>query len=234
VNQNNLENAIRWCIDNNQISLIHIVKVLLYQKRWEVFYEEKSFRYYSKWPFCLTNIPSGLRRLLLEGTDYDLTNAIGQFVMESTKNNGLDDFPLAKEYLMFPKKTRLDLISVLGVSNIQAKKILHASLNGACRIPSSISNGVSSLTSIVDIPTSLMFVEHFKDLLKELSKLRRKIATNNKDFMMKYFEWEKKQIQQIFGGTGLIMHDGIDGCCSLTSIPNFIEITTADIREQWK
>lgn len=218
INKQNRQKAIDWCFENNKLHLIRPVKVLTSARIWEVFYVEKTSRFYAIWPYCLTNWPSQLRNILLNGVNYDLTNAIGQFILEQLGEK-LDAYPDAKTYLENPKKTRDDLILILGVNQTQAKKILHATVNGARVSESSIVNEQSSLLEIVDKEIALEFVKKFSSLVGQLKQIRKLIAPTNKLFIRQYFEWEKQKTGLFFSGSGLIMHDGIDGCSLTTIIP---------------
>lgn len=218
INKQNRQKAIDWCFENNKLHLIRPVKVLTSARIWEVYYVEKTSRFYATWPYCLTNWPSELRNILLNGVNYDLTNAIGQFILEQLGDK-LQAFPDAKAYLENPKKTRDDLIYALDLSPVQAKKLLHATVNGARVSEISILNDKSSLLEIVEKNTALEYVKLFNNLVSQLKHIRKMIASSNKLFIRKYFEWEKQKTGLFFSGSGLIMHDGIDGCSLTTIIP---------------
>ena len=217
-NRENVQAAVQWCIDNKKFHLIRPVRILLQHRIWEVYYVEKSHRYYAMWPFCLTNWPSALRRLILIGVDYDLTNSIGQFILEKVGAD-VSKFPEAMDYLNNPNSTRDQLVEKLGITQKQAKKILHATVNGASITMNSLERGTSALLDIADLECMKKYVCIFKDLTTQLKNLRKKIAPNNKLFMRSYFEWEQQKTGTFFSGTGLIMHDGIDGCSLSTVIP---------------
>lgn len=214
----NGDKAVQWCIDNKKFHLIRPVRILMQHRMWEVFYVEKSNRFYATWPFCLTNWPSELRKMILNGVDFDLTNAIGQFILEKAGTN-IIKYPAAKHYLEEPSSIRQQLMKKLRIDEKQAKKVLHATLNGANIAANSIKLGKSALLTIIDEVTAIKYVNTFGPLINQLKVLRKNIAPNNKQFMRSYFEWEQQKTGTFFSGTGLIMHDGIDGCSLSTVIP---------------
>ena len=218
IQKQNLNAAVKWCIDQRKFHLIVPVRILMTQQFWEVFYKEKTNRYYAIWPFCLTNWPSELRRLILSGVDYDLNNAIGQFVLESMGPE-ITKYPDAHEYLTEPKRTRSKLEAVLNIDADQAKKVLHATVNGCGTSPTMIRRGKSALSQIINESQAVKYVDFFAPLIKQLKRIRNHIAPDRKSFMRAYFAWEKSKTGTFFNGTGLIMHDGIDGCSISTIIP---------------
>lgn len=218
VQRANLNAAVKWCIDHRKFHLIVPVRILMTKDFWEVFYREKTHRYYATWPFCLTNWPSELRRLILSGVDFDLNNAIGQFVLESVGSE-ISKYPEAGEYLTEPKKARAKLCALLNVDGEQAKKVLHATVNGCGTSETMIKRGKSALTQIINESQALKYIECFSPLIKQLKQIRKAIAPDRKSFMRAYFAWEKSKTGTFFNGTGLVMHDGIDGCSISTIIP---------------
>lgn len=218
IRRENRQRAIDWCVEHKKFHLITPVRILMTRLLWTVHYAEKSNRYYAKWPFCLTNWPGALRRIILSGVDFDLTNSIGQFVLEKIGAD-MENYPAAKFYLENPDKVRETLVGTLGIDTKQAKKVLHATVNGAAITPSSIVGKNSALVDIITQEQALRYVETFKDLVSQLKTLRKKIAPTNKAFIGEYFIWEKQKTGTLFSGTGLIMHDGIDGCSLSTVIP---------------
>jgi len=229
-----LDEAVRWCIDNRKFQFIKPVRILLSRQIWTVYYKEKSDRFFAIWPFCLTNWPGALRKIILQGVDFDITNSIGQFILEKVGEK-IDKFPVAKDYLNDSKKTRALLIAKLKIDGVQAKKVLHATTNGCSISQSSILNGKSALLDIVSQAQALEYVTLFSDLVNQLKKTRKIISPNNKEFMRQYFEWEKQKTGTFFNGTGLIMHDGIDGCSLSTIIPPEFsnEIKMSESRSVW-
>lgn len=234
IQKENLAKAIDWCVDHRKFQYIKQVRVLMSARFWEVYYVEKTNRFFAIWPFCLTNWPSPLRKLILSGVDYDLTNSIGQFILEKVGSN-ISNFKEAQEYLNDPTSARCKLIEALDITTIQAKKVLHATTNGAGVTLASINSGKSSLLQIVTPMQATLFADIFKDLIKQLKQLRNLIAPNNKEFMRAYFEWEQQKTGTFFSGTGLIMHDGIDGCSLSTVIPAeySTDIKISETRSVW-
>ena len=234
IQRENRDAAIKWCIDHRKFHYIVPVRILMTKQFWDVFYKEKTSRYYATWPFCLTNWPSELRKLLLSGVDYDLNNAIGQFVLESM-GPSISKYPDAKEYLTEPKKTRSKLMAVLNVESDQAKKVLHATVNGCGTSQTMIKRGKSALAQIINESQAIKYVDFFAPLIKQLKQIRNHIAPDRKSFMRAYFAWEKSRTGTFFNGTGLIMHDGIDGCSVSTIIPAQFagEIKQSAIRGVW-
>ena len=230
----NAQRAVDWCVENRKFQYIKPVRILMARQFWKVYYREKSFRFYAIWPFCLTNWPSALRKIILSGVDYDLINSIGQFILEKAGSE-IDKYPLAKSYLLNSKETRNNLVEVLGITETQAKKVLHATTNGASITQGSIVNGKSALLEIVNQAQALEYVVKFCDLVEQLKNVRKIIAKNNKEFMNLYFVWEQQKTGTIFSGTGLIMHDGIDGCSISTVIPPELsdEIKMSESRSVW-
>ena len=218
IRKENKDSAVQWCVDNNKIQLIKPVRILMSRLCWDVFYKKKTNRYFAIWPFCLTNWPSELRKIILSGVDYDLNNAIGQFIQECVGAK-LAEYPEAEQYLNNPNIKRKDLVDSLGITSVQAKKVLHATVNGASIAANSIKSGNSSLLQIMNAEQTLTYIEVFKDLVLQLKHVRKIIAPNAKEFMRKYFEWEEQKTGTFFNGTGLIMHDGVDGCSLSTVIP---------------
>lgn len=229
-----LDEAVKWCIDNRKFQYIKPVRILLSYRIWTVYYKEKSDRYFAIWPFCLTNWPGALRKIVLQGVDFDITNSIGQFILEKVGNK-IDKFPVAKDYLNDSKKTRNQLIAKLKIDSVQAKKVLHATTNGCSISQNCIIKGKSALLDIVSQAQALEYVTIFSDLVNQLKKVRRIISPNNKEFMRQYFEWEKQKTGTFFNGTGLIMHDGVDGCSVGTIIPPEFanEIKMSESRSVW-
>ena len=162
IEKGNLETAINWCITNRKYFLIQPVRVLMSQRFWEVYYKEKTNRYYAVWPYCLTNWPSELRRIMLSGVDFDLNNAIGQFVLERMGEN-ISKYPDAQEYLTEPKRTRAKLIGILNVDGDQAKKVLHATVNGCGTSETMIRRGKSALTKIINKSKALKKINFLAD-----------------------------------------------------------------------
>jgi hypothetical protein len=218
IQKENAQKAIDWCVETRKFQYIKAVRTLMTRRYWTIYYKEKTDRYFAIWPFCMTNWPGELRKLILSGSDIDLNNAIGQFIKD-TLGDELDKFEEAKYYLDNPKTIRDKIVNDLGISQTQAKKILHATLNGCCTTERSIINGKSALASIVERDQALAYIETFKVLIKQLKHVRKKIAPNNKQFIRAYFMWEKEKTQEYFTGTGLIMHDGVDGCSLNTIVP---------------
>lgn len=234
VRKENLDASVQWCIDHQKIQLIKPVRILMSRLCWDVYYKKKTNRFFAIWPFCLTNWPSALRKLVLSGVDYDLNNAIGQFIQEKLGDK-LQEYPEAYGYLNNPNIKRKELVEKLGIDSNQAKKVLHATVNGAAITTSAIKSKNSSLLQIMSEEQTVQYVECFKDLVQQLKHVRRLIASNTKDFMRKYFEWEEQKTGTFFNGTGLIMHDGIDGCSLSTVIPAqyYSEVKMSESRGVW-
>ena len=234
VQKGNLDEAVQWCVDNRKIQLIKPVRILMSRQYWEVYYTKKTNRFFAVWPFCLTNWPSALRRLLLSGVDYDLNNAIGLFIQEKLGEKLLD-FPEAHLYLSNPNIKRKELVDKLGIDSTQAKKVLHATVNGAAITTSAIKSGNSSLLQIMTEEQTIEYIEVFKDLVLQLKHVRKQIAPSTKDFMGQYFEWEEQKTGTFFNGTGLIMHDGVDGCSLSMVIPtqHNSEVKMSESRGVW-
>ncbi len=234
VQKHKLDEAVQWCVDNRKIQLIKPVRILMSRQYWEVYYKKKTNRFFAIWPFCLTNWPSKLRRIILSGVDYDLNNAIGLFIQEKLGEK-LQNYPEAHLYLNNPNIKRNELVIKLGIDSTQAKKVLHATVNGAAITASAIKSQNSSLLQIISESQALEYVEVFKDLVAQLKQVRKQIASNNKEFMGKYFEWEEQKTGTFFNGTGLIMHDGIDGCSLSTVVPvqGNSEVKMSESRGVW-
>lgn len=230
----NLQQALDWCVQRKKFQYIKPVRIIMSKRFWHIYYREKSNRYYAMWPFCLTTWPSSLRKLILSGVDIDLENAIGQFIAEKLGPD-LDNYPAAKFYLDNPKVIRNQLKEALGVSDKQAKQTLHATLNGASSLPSAIVRKSSSLLQFMTEEQALIYVSKYKTLISELSHIRKKIAPNNKLFMKAYREWEQQKVGTLFNGTGLIMHDGVDGVAMSTLIPTQMmkSVQISEARSCW-
>lgn len=234
IRKENLDEALDWCIEHKKIQLIKPVRILMSRRLWQVFYREKTHRYFAFWPFCLTNWPSALRKIILSGVDYDLNNSIGLFIQEKHGEN-MSKYPETKQYLENPAIKRQELVDKLGVSSVQAKKLLHATVNGAAITASAIKKAKSSLLEIVSIDQALDFIDKFKALVDELKHVRKYIAPTTAEFMQQYFAWEQQKTGSFFQGTGLIMHDGVDGCSLSTVIPAqaLIDIKMGEARGVW-
>ena len=234
VRKENLNEAVQWCVDNRKIQLIKPVRILMSRLCWTVYYKKKTNRFFAIWPFCLTNWPSALRRIILSGVDFDLNNAIGQFIQESVGAK-LAEFPEVVEYLENPNVKRTQLVEKIGINSTQAKKVLHATVNGASITNSSILNQKSSLLQIMTVDQALVFIDAFDDLIQQLKRVRKLIAPNAKGFMRAYFAWEEQKTGTFFNGTGLLMHDGIDGCSVSTVISSqaSTEIKMSEARGVW-
>ena len=234
IRKENLNEAVQWCVDNRKIQLIKPVRILMSRLCWTVYYKKKTNRFFAIWPFCLTNWPSALRRIILSGVDFDLNNAIGQFIQESVGAK-LAEFPEVVEYLENPNVKRTQLVEKIGINSTQAKKVLHATVNGASITNSSILNQKSSLLQIMTVDQALVFIDAFDDLIQQLKCVRKLIAPNAKGFMRAYFAWEEQKTGTFFNGTGLLMHDGIDGCSVSTVISSqaSTEIKMSEARGVW-
>lgn len=228
------QEVVDWCVETHRFQFIRPVQILMRQEFWDVFYKEKTDRFFAVWPFCLTNWPTELRKKVLRGVDYDLNNAIGQFVVERSGVK-LDKYSEAKEYLLNPKKARGKLEAILGIDTDQAKKVLHATMNGCAVTKSAISNNRSALVTIISKDQALKYIEFCSKLIRQLGQLRKAIAPDRKAFMREYFAWEKTRTGLFFNGTGLLMHDGADGCAQSTIIPAHMEqmVKQSDVRGTW-
>lgn len=234
INVDNYQKAIDWCVDHEKIHLIKPVRIIMSLEKWNVFYNLKTDRFYSFWPFCLTNWPKELRKLILSGIDLDIINSIGQFIFIKTHTK-LDKFPLVKRYLEFPNDVRDELSKEMNISLIQAKKVLHATVNGAMVNKGAISIGKSALLDLVNMEQALFYIKHYKKFISQLRSVRNLIAPSNKEFMRSYFNWERSKTGSFFNGTGLIMHDGIDGCSLETEVPGNLKdgVMISGARGMW-
>ncbi len=226
VKRSALQQAIGWCIHNKKYHLIKNVRILLSQDMWEVFYVEKSYRFFAVWPFCLSNWPVALRNMILHGTSYDFTNAIGRFTLEKfleleegvKKQHTLD---LAVDFLKNAQKRRDEMAAESGILEEHIKRAFHGFLNGASTNPSAVKMGKSALLDVLTAEEIFKILDLYSDLIKQLKMVRKIVIDGHEyeSFIKEYFKWEQTQTSSMFAGSGLIMHDGIDGCSIETKIP---------------
>ena len=222
INKTNRNKAINWCIENNKLQYIEAVKLITSKAKWEIFYTEKSHRYFAVWPVYFSQMPSKIREMLVVGDSVDLENAIGQFII-SELGDKLEKYQLVKGYLEDPKGFRKDIASSYEIEEHKIKRILHALLLGARVNIAMVSKGQGAINKINhNAAQNVALLNGLTEFIAQLKAVKKIIAKTNKMFSIKYFEWEQIAIMQVFKSLqstsktsflpqALIMHDGIEG-----------------------